>query len=143
MSKGTVNKIFLVGRLGGEPEVRFTNNGTAVAKFTMATNRGFKDESGNWRTETDWHKVVAWAKLAEFTKDYLIKGMRVYVEGRIQYRKYKDRNDQDRVVAEVVANDIQMLSDMQPDAKEGQKEPARKETTEKISESSSDDSVPF
>jgi len=76
MSKGTVNKVMLIGRLGADPEVRYVPSGSAVANFTLATNRSFKDKEGKIQEQTDWHRIVAWSRLAEFAKQYLRKGMR-------------------------------------------------------------------
>ena len=109
MSKGTVNKVLLIGRLGADPEVRYAPSGSAVANFNLATNRSFKDKEGGAQEQTDWHKIVAWTRLAEFAKQYLHKGMRVYVEGRIQYREWQDQNGVKRYGTDIVANDIQML----------------------------------
>jgi single-strand DNA-binding protein len=109
MSKGTVNKAILVGRLGGDPEVRYVPSGSPVANFSLATNRSYKDKDGNFQEETDWHRVAAWNRLAEFAKQYLHKGMRVYVEGRIQYRDWQDQNGVKRNATDIVALDIQML----------------------------------
>lgn len=109
MSKGSVNKVVLIGRLGGEPEVRYAPSGNAVANFSVATNHSYKDRDGNFQDNTEWHRIVAWTRLAEFAKQYLHKGMRVYVEGRIQYREWQDQNGVKRNTTEIVANDIQML----------------------------------
>ncbi len=109
MSRGTVNKVVLIGRLGGDPEVRYAPSGNAVANFSLATNYSYKDRDGNLQETTSWHRIVAWTRLAEFAKQYLHKGMRVYVEGRIQYREWQDQNGVKRNTTEIIANDIQML----------------------------------
>ncbi len=109
MSRGTVNKVFLIGRLGADPEVRYVPSGSAVANFNVATNHGYKDKDGNFQEQTEWHRIVAWTRLAEFSKQYLHKGMRVYVEGRLQYRDWQDQNGAKRNATDIVANDIQLL----------------------------------
>jgi single-strand DNA-binding protein len=109
MSKGTVNKVMLIGRLGADPEVRYVPSGSAVANFNLATNRSFKDKDGKIQEQTDWHRIVAWTRLAEFAKQYLRKGMRVYIEGRLQYRDWQDQNGVKRNATDIIANDIQML----------------------------------
>lgn len=122
MGKGTVNKVILIGRLGADPETRYTPGGSAVANFNIATDRGWKDKDGNWQNETTWHRIVAWARLAEVAKEYLKKGHRVYIEGRIQNRSWEDQNGQKRYVSEVVANDLQMLEPA-PGGRSGPEEP--------------------
>lgn len=109
MSKGTVNKAILIGRLGSDPEVRYTPGGSAVANFNIATDRAYKDKDGNWQNETTWHRIVLWTRLAEVAKEYAKKGHRVYVEGRIQNREWQDQNGQKRYTTEVVAESFQLL----------------------------------
>lgn len=109
MSKGTVNKVMLIGRLGSDPDIRYTPAGSAVANFNIATNRAWKDRDGNLQESTDWHRIVLWARQAEFAKEYVKKGNRVYIEGRLQTREWEDQNGQKRYTTEVVANDIQLL----------------------------------
>lgn len=109
MAKGSVNKAILIGRLGGDPEIRYTPGGSAVANFTLATNRSWKDKEGNWQDETDWHRIVLWSRLAEVAKEYAKKGTRVYIEGRIQTRSWEDQNGQKKYTTEVVGNDFQLL----------------------------------
>ncbi len=109
MARGTVNKVILIGRLGQDPEVRYAPSGNPVANFSIATNRMYKDRDGNMQEETEWHRIVAWMRLAEFAKEYLRKGMRVYVEGRLHYREWQDQNGVKRNSIDIIANDIQML----------------------------------
>ncbi len=113
MSRGSINKVILIGRLGSDPEVRYTPSGAAVANFNVATNRGYKDKEGNWKDETDWHRVVVWNRTAEFCKEYVKKGYRVYVEGRLQTRSWEDQSGQKRFTTEVVALDVQLLESQQ------------------------------
>ncbi|HXF99885.1 MAG TPA: single-stranded DNA-binding protein [Bacteroidota bacterium] len=106
----SLNKVMLIGNLGKDPELRYTASGVAVASFTVATNESWKDQDGNMQERTEWHNVVAWRKLAEICGEWLKKGRRVYVEGRIQTRSYDDKNTgQKRYVTEIIADDIIML----------------------------------
>lgn len=113
MSKGTVNKAILIGRLGQDPEVKMTPGGATVANFSMATNRNWKGKDGNMQEETSWHRIVAWNRLAEILKEYAHKGSRIYVEGRMQTRDWEDQNGQKRYITEVVAENIQLLDSRQ------------------------------
>jgi single-strand DNA-binding protein len=107
----SVNKAILVGRLGRDPETRYTSGGQAVANFTLATDETFKDRAGERQKRTEWHRVVLWGKLAEITQQYLKKGMLVYVEGRIQTRQWEDKRDgQKKSTTEIVANVMRMLT---------------------------------
>src|SRR6202008_2589827 len=107
----SVNKAILVGRLGRDPETRFTSGGQAVANFTLATDETFKDRSGERQKGTEGHRIVLWGKLAEITQQYLKKGMLVYIEGRIQTRQWEDKRDgQKRTTTEIVANVMRMLT---------------------------------
>ncbi len=107
MARG-VNKVILIGNLGKDPEIRYTQSGTAVANFSLATTDSWtKDGETNERTE--WHNIVAWARLAEICNQYLSKGRQVYIEGRIQTRKWEDRDGNPRYTTEIVAQNMQML----------------------------------
>jgi single-strand DNA-binding protein len=107
----SVNKAILVGRLGRDPETRYTSGGQAVANFTLATDETYKDRSGERQKRTEWHRIVLWGKLAEITQQYLKKGMLVYVEGRIQTRQWEDKRDgQKKSTTEIVANVMRMLT---------------------------------
>jgi single-strand DNA-binding protein len=107
----SVNKAILVGRLGRDPETRYTSGGQAVANFTMATDETYKDRAGERQKRTEWHRIVVWGKLAEITQQYLKKGMLVYIEGRIQTRQWEDKRDgQKRTTTEIVANTMKMLT---------------------------------
>jgi single-strand DNA-binding protein len=109
MSKGTVNKVILVGRLGRDPEMRYTSSGTAVVNFSMATNHVVKDQSGNNNDQTEWHQIVAFGRTAEVAGEYLTKGRLVYIEGRLQTRSWDDQNGQKRYKTEVVCSNMQLL----------------------------------
>jgi single-strand DNA-binding protein len=103
----SVNKVILVGNLGKDPELKYTPSGAAVATFSLATTDRFKDKDGNQKTE--WHNIIAWRQLAEICGKYLHKGKQVYIEGRIQYRTYDDRDGNKRYITEIVADQMQML----------------------------------
>jgi single-strand DNA-binding protein len=104
-----LNKVLLMGRLGADPELRYTTDGTPVATFRMATSESYKDKSGVKQERTEWHSIVAWRKLAELAGEYLKKGRLVYIEGRIQSREYEGRDGVKRKVYEIVASDMKML----------------------------------
>jgi len=106
----SVNKAILVGRLGRDPETRYTSGGQAVCNFTLATDETYKDRSGERQKRTEWHRIVLWGKLAEISQQYLKKGMMVYLEGRIQSRQWDDRSGQKRTTVEIVANTMRMLT---------------------------------
>lgn len=105
-----LNKVQLTGHLGADPEMRYTAQGSAVTTFRVASNRSWKDRENNPHEETEWFRVVAWDKLGEICNQYLTKGTRVYVEGRLQTRKWTDREGQERFTSEVVAQDMIILS---------------------------------
>lgn len=105
-----INKVILVGNLGQDPELRYTQAGTAVATLSVATSRVWKDRDGNKQEETEWHRVIVWAQTAEFCSKYLSKGHKVYVEGRLQTRKWQDQNGNDRYTTEIVASELKSLT---------------------------------
>ena len=105
----SVNKVILVGRLGRDPETRYTGGGQAVCNFSMATDETFKDRSGERQKRTEWHKIVVWGKQAEIAQQYLKKGSLLYLEGRIQSREWNDKEGQKRTSFEIVANNFRML----------------------------------
>lgn len=107
----SVNKVILVGNLGKDPEVKYTPSGTAVAKFSLATNERYKDKSGEWQDRTEWHNIVAWQRLAEIVGEYVKKGSKLYIEGRLQTSSWDDKESgQKRYKTEIVANDLVLLS---------------------------------
>ncbi len=105
----SVNKVILVGRLGRDPETRYTGGGQAVCNFSLATDESFKDRSGERQKRTEWHKIVVWGKTAEIAQQYLKKGTQVYLEGRIQSREWTDKEGQKRTSYEIVATDFRFL----------------------------------
>src|SRR5512136_978736 len=106
----SLNKVMLIGNLGKDPEVRYTASGTAVASFSLATSEKFKNKNGEWEEKTEWHNITLWARLAEIAGEYLSKGKTVYIEGRLQTRKWQDRDGRDRYTTEIVGEKMQMLS---------------------------------
>ncbi len=107
--RGTVNKVILIGRLGADPQLKYTPSGKANVTFNLATNASWKDQEGNQQERTDWHRVVAWGKLAEVMGEWLKKGSSVFLEGRLQTRTYDDSNGVKKWITEVVATDMEML----------------------------------
>lgn len=115
MSRG-VNKVILVGRVGNDPEQRFTQNSAMVVNLNLATNDVWTDRQSNERQErTEWHRVVFFGKLAEITNEYVKKGRQIYVEGRLQTRKWQDQKGQDRWTTEIIAADMQLLGSRDSD----------------------------
>ena len=110
MSSRSLNKVLLIGHLGKDPEVSYTASGVAVARFSIATNEKWKDQEGNAQERTEWHNIVAWRKLAEICGQYIKKGSKVYIEGRIQTRSWDDKNTGvKRYTTEIIADDLIML----------------------------------
>lgn len=108
MAKG-INKVILVGNMGQDPEVKYMPNGNAVTNISIATSESWKDQSGQPQERTEWHRVVMFRKLAEIAGQYLRKGSQVYIEGKLQTRKWQDQSGQDRYTTEIVADNMQML----------------------------------
>ncbi len=104
-----VNKVIIIGRLGKDPEVRYTSSGGAVTNFNMATNESWTDKSGQKQEKTEWHKIVVWGKMGELCGQYLSKGRQAYVEGRLQTREWQDKEGQKRYTTEIVAMNVQFL----------------------------------
>jgi single-strand DNA-binding protein len=149
MAKGSVNKVILIGNLGKDPEVRYTPNGLAVANITIATSEVWKDKtSGENQERTEWHRVSLYNRLAEITGEYLRKGSKVFIEGRLQTRKWQDKNTgQDRYTTEIVADTLEMLGKAGGGA-EGASTPSSKTTTaadapQTAPDDNFDDDIPF
>ncbi len=111
-----LNKVMVIGRLGADPEMSYTANGTARTRMSVAVNRNYTTREGERREETEWFNVVAWDKLGENVAQYLTKGRRIFVEGRLQTRQYDDKEGQRRYITEVVARDVQFLDSAQGSA---------------------------
>lgn len=110
MASRGINKVILIGNLGADPEVRYTQSSQAIANLSVATSESWKDkQTGEQREQTEWHRVVCYRRLAEIAGEYLKKGSKVYIEGRLQTRKWQGQDGQDRYTTEIVCNDLQML----------------------------------
>ncbi|MBN1113938.1 MAG: single-stranded DNA-binding protein [Oligoflexia bacterium] len=144
-----VNKAIIVGRLGQDPEVRYTSNGQAVANFTVATSENWTDKSSGQKQErTEWHRIVVWGRLAELCRDYLKKGRQVYIDGRLQTRSYDDRDGNKKYITEIIANTVQFLGSSQGRSDEtGDSvefvQPAQTASFEPVSNHITDDDIPF
>jgi len=104
-----LNKVMLIGNLGADPETRFTQDGTCVCNLRLATTEKFKSRDGNQQERTEWHRIVMWGRLGEIANQYLSKGSRVYIEGKIETRKWQDRDGNDKYTTEIRANEMKML----------------------------------
>ncbi|MBI4164760.1 MAG: single-stranded DNA-binding protein [Acidobacteria bacterium] len=121
---GSVNKVILIGRLGKDPELKYTPNGTPVAKFSLATDEVFKDQSGEQQRRTEWHNIVAWKRLAEICGEYLTKGKQVYIEGSIRSRQWEDQSGNKRTGYDIVAREMKMLGSKADSERPAQDRPA-------------------
>lgn len=111
MARGSINKVMLIGNLGGDPEVRYMTNGDPVTSFSLATTESWRDKlTGEKKEQTEWHRVVVYGKLAEIIGKYAQKGSHMYVEGRLRTRKWVDGQEQNRFTTEIVANEIHVLA---------------------------------
>lgn len=120
MARG-INKVIIVGNLGQDPEVRYTTGGAAVTNISVATSEQWKDKNtGEDVVKTEWHRIVFFGRLAEIAGEYLKRGSKVYIEGKLQTRKWQDQNNQDRYTTEIVANEMQMLDSRQSSGGQGQ-----------------------
>ena len=104
-----VNKVILVGNLGSDPELKYTGSGTAVASFNVATSEKWKGQDGEMQEKTEWHKIIVWKKMAETCNEHLKKGSKVYIEGKIQNRKYQNNDGNDVNITEIVAQSVKFL----------------------------------
>lgn len=150
-----INKVILIGNLGRDPEVKVFENGSKVAKFSVATNESYLDKSNEWQTITEWHDVVLWRNLAERAERQLKKGNQVYIEGKLTHRKYQDKDGIDRYITEVVAATFRLLerrdsgpSTSFPDRSDEPTSPARSTPTQSTSnavnsDAPDDDDLPF
>lgn len=152
----SVNKVILLGNVGKDPEIRSTGGGTMVANFTLATTDRQKDQSGNWQDRTEWHNLVAFTRLAEIVRDYVKKGSKLYIEGKIQTRSWDDKESgQKRYRTEIIVNDLSLLSGRDDSSNSGgysrqsspvasidQRQPAGHDEYSQSTEISDDD-IPF
>jgi single-strand DNA-binding protein len=141
----SVNKVILIGNLGRDPEVRYTQNGAAVANFTLATNETWTDKAGERQERTEWHRIVVWGKQAEIVREHLSKGKQVYIEGSLQTRQWDDREGNKRTTTEIRATRVVMLG--RPDAAgEGRAAPPPREVVAAEDAAGGpppDDDIPF
>ena len=133
----SVNKVILVGRLGQDPELRYTASGTAVCNLSLATGEFYKDQNGERHEKTEWHRVVVWDRQAENCSKFLNKGSQIFVEGRLQTRSWEDKNGQKRYTTEVTANNVQFLGGNQAGVGAGGERPERRDSQERSIPSSS------
>jgi single-strand DNA-binding protein len=138
MSRG-LNKVMVIGHLGKDPEMRYTPSGRPVTTFTLAVSRTWNSADGERHTETEWFNVVAWGNLAEICKQYLSKGQQVYVEGRLQTRRWEDKESQKHTSVEIVANEMMMLGDRRDASPAGEEASGTPEAESAITE----DEFPF
>jgi single-strand DNA-binding protein len=138
MSRG-LNKVMVIGHLGRDPEMRYTPSGRPVTTFTMAVSRSWNSADGERHSETEWFNIVAWGNLAEICKQYLVKGQQVYVEGRLQTRRWDDKEGQKRTSVEIVANEMMMLGERR-EAGQGSDDPSAPADSETPA---NDDEFPF
>ncbi len=137
MGKG-LNKVMLIGHLGKDPELSYTPSGTAVCKFSLATNDSYKGDDGNWVERTEWHNITAWRKLAEVCSQYLKKGSRIYLEGKIQTDTY-EKDGKKNYFTKIVMNEMTMLDSKGSYGENGTSEQKAAE----VNESKSEDDLPF
>ena len=143
---GSLNKVLLIGRLGADPEIKQMVNGKSVARLSLATSQSWKDKStGEKKEKTEWHRVVFFGKLAEIAEQYLDKGSQLYVEGKLQTRKWQDKDGNDKYTTEILGNEMNMLGGRQSSGDGGaydQSQPAAKPAQSQTSQISEED-IPF
>ena len=121
----SLNKVMLIGNMGADPEIKYSPSGTAIANLRLATNENRKNSEGEWEEKTEWHRVVIFGKQAEFCKDYLRKGSKIYVEGRLQTRSWDDQNGQKHYMTEIVGFTMVMLDSKGQDVSSNAPEPQK------------------
>jgi single-strand DNA-binding protein len=139
-----VNKVILVGNLGADPQIRYTPQGTAVANFSLATTERFTNKNGERESRTEWHRIVAWGRLAEICNEYLKKGKQIYIEGRIQTRQWDDKDGNKKFTVEIIAQNMVMLG-RAGDAGDvsAQEFQADEEATQEAAAAGNEDDLPF
>jgi len=141
----SVNKVILVGNVGKDPEVKYLDNGVAVCNFTLATSESYTNKNNEKVTQTEWHNIVLWRKLAEIAESYVKKGMQIYIEGQIRTRSWEDKEGVKRYTTEIMGNTMQMLGKKSDNEKSAaQTIPAEKQKTATVDNSTADtDDLPF
>ena len=153
MARG-INKAILVGHLGKDPDTKYTQGGMAITRISVATSSSYKDKGGNVQERTDWHRVVFFGKLAEIAGEYLRKGSQVYIEGRIRYEKYTDREGIEKYSTDIVADEMQMLGSSNRDENRqptstykkrpaNQQKPSYQQSNNSTEADFEDDDIPF
>ena len=143
MQKSSVNKVILVGHIGNKPEGRYTPSGISTASFSLATNESWIDSENEKQERTEWHNIIAWNKLADFVTEYLQKGQLIYIEGRLQTRTYKDKEEIQRRITEVVSTAITPLEWKTIDKKENGSANKENKTDTNIVEAAEGEDLPF
>jgi single-strand DNA-binding protein len=150
MASRGVNKVILVGNLGNDPEVRYMPNGDAVANLSIATSESWKDKQGQLQEKTEWHKLTAYRKLAEIIGEHVKKGSRLYVEGKLQTRKWQDKEGNDRYTTEIIISEMQMLggnenkgTDSAPQQQKAPQSAPAQQPQQKAPNFDFDDDIPF
>ena len=139
----SLNKSMIIGNLGQDPEVRATQNGTPVANLSVATTEKYKDKQGELQERTEWHRVVAWGRLAEICRDYLKKGSKVYFEGQLQTNKWQDNDGNDRYTTEIKALNMVMLDSKGESNQAPQSQPVQNQSPANNVADEQDDDLPF
>ena len=144
MQKSSVNKVILVGHIGNKPEGRYTPSGASIASFSLATNESWIDSENEKQERTEWHNIIAWNKLADFATEYLQKGQLIYIEGRMQTRTYKDKEDIQRRITEIVSTTITPLEWKTTEKKEnGSANTTVDKKNRKVEEPAEEEGLPF
>ncbi|HOP85063.1 MAG TPA: single-stranded DNA-binding protein [Syntrophorhabdaceae bacterium] len=138
----SLNKVFLIGRLGADPEIRSTTDGTTVATFRIATTEVWRDKNNAKQERTEWHTIIAWRRLGEIARDYLKKGRLVYIEGRIQSREYETKDGTKRRVTEIIANDLRLFP-QGPSATDERKDMVQEKTEDVFVPEIEEDDIPL
>lgn len=139
----SVNKVILIGRLGQDPLVKYMTSGEAVTNATLATSENWKDKSGEKQSRTEWHNLVFYRKLAEIAGEYLKKGSLIYVEGKLQTRKWQDKEGKDRYTTEIIVNEMQMLGGKSEQAPKDRAEKTEQKAPAKSGDDDFPDDLPF
>ena len=143
MQKSSVNKVILVGHIGNKPEGRYTPSGSSTASFSLATNESWIDSDNEKQERTEWHNIIAWNKLADFATEYLQKGQLIYIEGRLQTRNYKDKEDIQRRITEIVSTAITPLEWKTIDKKENESADIVDKKNTKVAAPAGGEDLPF
>ncbi len=138
-----VNKAILVGRLGKDPELKYTPSGQAVASFSLATGEKWKDKDGNMQERTEWHNIIVWGRMAENAKEYLAKGRQVYIEGRIQTRSWDDKDGNKKYMTEIVVQNLQYLGSRSDQSSASPGGPPPEAAPQPADLAGEDDDLPF